>query len=92
MPSPGPPDEEHDIFPLRHLPSLTVRKVEKDARGASFMRADRRKVRELLEEYASLIPLAGEVPPEDKARMRDLERELLKHGCILDFDLDLLVS
>jgi hypothetical protein len=56
------------------------------------MRTDPRKVRELLEEYASLIPLAGEVPQEDKAHMRDLERELLKHGCILDFDLDLLVS
>jgi len=56
------------------------------------MRTDPRKVRELLEEYASLIPLDREVPPEDKAHMRDLERELLKHGCILDFDLDLLVS
>ena len=56
------------------------------------MCTDPRKVRELLEEYASLIPLAGELPQEDKARMRDLERELLKHGCILDFDLDLLVA
>ena len=56
------------------------------------MRTDPRKVRELLEEYASLIPLAGEVSAEDKARMRDLERELLKHGCILDFDLDQLVA
>jgi hypothetical protein len=56
------------------------------------MRIDQRKVRELLEEYASLIPLAGDIPPEDKARMRDLERELLKLGCILDLDLDLLVA
>ena len=56
------------------------------------MRTDPRKVRELLEKYASSIPLAGEVSAEDKARMRDLERELLKHGCILDFDLDLPVA
>jgi hypothetical protein len=56
------------------------------------MRTDPRKVRELLEEYASLIPLAGDVPPEDKARLRDLERELLTLGCILEIDLDLLVA
>jgi hypothetical protein len=56
------------------------------------MRTDPRKIRELLEEYASLIPLAGDIPPEDKARMRDLETELLKLGCILDLDLDLLVA
>jgi hypothetical protein len=71
---------------------LIVKRVEADAREVQFMRTDPRKVRQLLEEYASLIPLAGEVSAEDKARMRDLERELLKHGCILDFDLDLLVA
>jgi hypothetical protein len=51
-----------------------------------------RKVRRLLEEYASLIPISGVLPPEDKARMQDLERELLKLGCILDLDLDSLVT
>ena len=56
------------------------------------MRTDPRKVRELLEEYASLIPLAGNVPRQDRALMRDLETELLKLGCILDIDLDLLVA
>jgi len=53
---------------------------------------DPRKVRRLLEEYASLIPLSGALPPEDKARMQDLERELLKLGCIVDLDLDSLVT
>jgi hypothetical protein len=56
------------------------------------MRTDPRKIRELLEEYASLIPLAGNVPAQDKALMRDLETELLRLGCILDIDLDLLVA
>jgi len=56
------------------------------------MRTDPRKVRELLEESASLIPLTGELPPEDKARMRELEKELLELECILDLDLDLLVA
>ena len=56
------------------------------------MRTDPRKVRELLEEYASLIPLGGKVPRQDRALMRDLETELLKLGCLLDFDLDLLVA
>jgi hypothetical protein len=42
--------------------------------------------------YASLIPLSGALPPEDKARMQDLERELLKLGCIVDLDLDSLVT
>jgi hypothetical protein len=41
------------------------------------MRTDPRKIRELLEEYASLIPLAGNVPAQDEALMRDLEAELL---------------
>jgi hypothetical protein len=56
------------------------------------MHTDPRKVRELLEEYASLIPLGGKVPRQDRALMRDLETELLKLGCLLDFDLDLLVA
>jgi len=56
------------------------------------MRTDPRKVRQLLEEYASLIPLGGNVPRQDRALMRDLETELLKLGCLVDFDLDLLVS
>src|SRR6478672_7853414 len=64
--------------------------IKSSPRGAlrnelQCMRTDQRKVRELLEEYALLIPLVGDIPPEDKARMRDLERELLKHGCLLDF-------
>jgi len=57
-----------------------------------YMYTDPRKVRRLLEEYASLIPLSGALPPEDKARMQDLERELLKLGCIVDLDLDSLVT
>ena len=56
------------------------------------MRTDPREVRELLEEYASLIPLTGNVPRQDKALIRDLETELLKLGCLLDIDLDLLVA
>jgi len=56
------------------------------------MYTDPRKVRRLLEEYASLIPLSGALPPEDKARMQDLERELLKLGCIVDLYLDSLVT
>ena len=54
------------------------------------MRTDLRKVRELLEEYAWLIPLAGNVPRQDKTFMQDLETELLKLGCILDIDLAIL--
>jgi hypothetical protein len=56
------------------------------------MRADRRKVRELLEEYASLIPFPGNVPRQDKALMRDLDTELPKLGCLSDIDLDLPVA
>jgi hypothetical protein len=61
-------------------------------RGASVMRTDPRKVRELLEEYASLIPFPGNVPRQDKALMRDLDTELLKLGCLFDIDLDLPVA
>jgi hypothetical protein len=73
-----------------------AKRLERERRRQSFRvirggKADPRKIRELLGEYASLIQLAGDVPPENKARMRDLERKLLTLGCILDLDLDLLV-
>jgi hypothetical protein len=49
-----------------------------------------KRIKELLEECASLIPLSEAPSPEAKARIREIEEELQSLGAMIELDLDSL--